>query len=704
MARRSRIVRGLLLAALVAVASAEEPRKKAQRRSSIGDPDDSAVEEARFDYFNYHPAPAQKPHPFLSLLYHQTQPAYVVYPQSTSGQPPRWTSSRGPAPPSCGQYTGPQCRAKSRYRSYDGSCNNLRSPSWGMANTKYARLAPAIYSDGVHAPPVARSGNQLPNSRMVSFALFPDVDVQDPTWSLVAMQWGQFITHDMAMIDGTTQSKAHATQCCSDGGQLIEEALSSPLCFPILIPPNDPVYTYERQQCRNFVRSTTDLDRGCTSRYQPAEQLTVVSGFLDLSLIYGSSDQVAAGLRTGIGGRLITDVRGNREWLPKATNASASCDVFGETDVCYASGDVRVNQNPQLTILHLLMHREHNRIATQLARINPHWSDETIFQETRRITIAINQQISYYEWLPIFIGAENSLNRRIIFKSQGWVNDYDPNVDPSVINEHSNAAFRYFHSLIAGKLLLVDEQRYSYSYNALRLSDHFNRPGVIEEDGNMDKLTRGMAFQPQEASDQWFDKEITNYLFRAHHRLGDDLRAIDIQRNRDHGLASYNELRVLAGLPKAVEWADFGDLISAENIQKLSQLYETPDDVDLTVGGSLERHVPGTLAGPTFLNILSEQFWRTRVGDRFWFETGNPEIAFTIEQLSEIRKASISRLMCDNGDNIQLMQRRGFEQVSQSNPLIRCEDIPAIDLSLWRDIQNPGVASWSTPVSPWFKK
>lgn len=68
-------------------------------------------------------------------------------------------------------------------------------------------------------------------------------------------------------------TEAHATQCCTDNGQLIQSALSSPLCFPILIPPNDPVYTYEMQQCRNFVRSTTDLDRGCSSGYAPAEQV-----------------------------------------------------------------------------------------------------------------------------------------------------------------------------------------------------------------------------------------------------------------------------------------------------------------------------------------------------------------------------------------------------------------------------------------------
>jgi hypothetical protein len=55
---------------------------------------------------------------------------------------------------------------------------------------------------------------------------------------------------------------------------------------------------------------------------------------------------------------------------------------------------------------------------------------------------------------------------------------------------------------------LVDEHRYSYSYNSMRLSDHFNRPGVIEENENLDKLSRGMAFQPQEESDQWIDREV----------------------------------------------------------------------------------------------------------------------------------------------------------------------------------------------------
>jgi len=68
------------------------------------------------------------------------------------------------------------------------------------------------------------------------------------------------------------------------------------------------------------------------------------------------------------------------------------------------TGDVRANQNPQLTLLQILLLREHNRIASILSKLNPHWSDERAFQEARRINTAQYQHINYYEWLPLFLG------------------------------------------------------------------------------------------------------------------------------------------------------------------------------------------------------------------------------------------------------------------------------------------------------------
>ncbi|XP_050457801.1 peroxidase-like isoform X2 [Cataglyphis hispanica] len=601
----------------------------------------------------------------------------------------------------------PRVCQNSRYRSYDGSCNNLQHPTWGLANTRYGRLLRPRYSDGIRAPTKSITGADLPLARSVSFTMFPNANVDDVTWTLLAMQYGQIITHDMGLIDGTTQSKSHRTRCCTFDGQLAPHWATLPKCFPILIPNDDPVYDKTPIQCMNFVRSTTDLDRGCSSPYKqnmPAEQLNTVTHYLDLSLVYGPSDQIAASLRAGFGGRLNIELKNNREFPPSVSNKSATCDTIYDFESCYATGDSRTNQNPQLTILQIILLREHNRVADYLAQLNPSWTDETIFQETRRIVIAEHQNIAYYEWLPIFLGTAQLYENKILYDTKNYINDYDETVIANTLNEHANAANRYFHTNIVGHLNLVTEGRQYSPFSSLRLSDYFNRPGIIEKGNNLDDLTRGLAYQPQSYTDVFFDKEITQYLFRRGRTFGSDLRAIDIQRDRDHGIASYNDYREYCGLPRAKIFNDFADLISLSDIQKLSLLYASPDDIELTVGGSLERHVSQTLVGPTYLCIMLKQFQQTRIGDRYWFETGDPKIAFTLEQLNELRKSSMSRLLCDNGDNIQNMQRHGFAQISELNPLLRCDDLPQIDLSFWKDYNLETQAYQDSNIIPLYKR
>ena len=46
----------------------------------------------------------------------------------------------------------------------------------------------------------------------------------------------------------------------------------------------------------------------------------------------------------------------------------------------------------------------------------------------------------------------------------------------------------------------------------------------------------------------------------------------------------------------------------------------------------------------------------SRFGDRFWYENGGWPSSFTVEQLNEIRKVKLSRLICDNGDEMDAMQ------------------------------------------------
>lgn len=326
-------------------------------------------------------------------------------------------------------------------------------------------LAPA-YEDGIWAPRLlATNGQPLPNARTVSRELFQDVDRPHSLYNLLLMQFGQFLTHDITHSTAITTATGESINCCtSDGSAILPPEQLHWACLPIAIEGQDALYTPYGQRCLNVVRSALGTDSDAPCRLGHAQQLSSVSHYIDGSVIYGTDERMQRELRSFAGGQLrVQPMHGGGAGAGAAhmpqTSERRSCAA--ERPPCYLTGDDRANQIVSLMAVHELFVREHNRVAGELSTLNPHWSDEIVFQETRRVVIAMLQHLVYSEWLPYVIGTDTmdrfGLNVMADDAQQTneYSREYDANVNAAVTSEFTSAAFRFGHSAVDGKFMYV---------------------------------------------------------------------------------------------------------------------------------------------------------------------------------------------------------------------------------------------------------
>lgn len=70
-----------------------------------------------------------------------------------------------------------------------------------MVNTKRCiyRVMGPNFADGINAPRIATSGNNLPLSRIVSRTMHPDDGFHDHAGTVMVIAWGQFMDHDYTL-------------------------------------------------------------------------------------------------------------------------------------------------------------------------------------------------------------------------------------------------------------------------------------------------------------------------------------------------------------------------------------------------------------------------------------------------------------------------------------------------------------------------
>jgi hypothetical protein len=569
------------------------------------------------------------------------------------------------------------------FQSLDGSGNNRTNPDWGKAGTAYLRVGPANYTDGVGVPVTG------PNARYLSNRVFDNTGQRLSSARGVsqwASTWGQFLDHTFGHRSGEPGPPQNVPYDNNDPLERFHSDFS-------FIP---------------FGRSRPVDGTGVTT---PREQVNLLGSYIDGYAVYGTADRLewmregpVDGDMSNNGAKLLLpngqlprlDHRGDPRTAPGMDDAAGTM-----RERARVAGDVRANENTALLAVQTLFAREHNRIVD---RLPASLSEELKFQIARRVVIATQQYITYEQFLPS-LGVQLKPYR-----------GYNPNVNATLGNEFATVGYRAHSMLHDDFRFKTDARRYTpQQLDALRA-----RGAVVNVSGNtveiglsagvtsftpelVDEIQLGGVLQglgryAQAANDEQIGELVRSIPLQPPNGITVifDIGAIDVERGRDHGMPSYQQLRQTYGLsaktsfraitgesseafpvdpeltpgneindPDSLDFVRLRDAqgrivpagsqnaVSGERrttvASRLKALYGDVSKLDAFMGMSAEPRVPGTEFGELQLAIWQRQFEALRDGDRF-FHGNDPALALIRHKYGIDYRQNLGDVIARNSD------------------------------------------------------
>jgi prostaglandin-endoperoxide synthase 2 len=336
-------------------------------------------------------------------------------------------------------------------------------------------------------------------------------------------------------------------------------------------------------------------------RTDPSDPLKTVSTHdIDLSQLYGQTCVITRILRSGVGGRLKSQMIDNREYPPyyfgddgqikrefkdlhlilrtedtKATDVNLLDDASRRT--MFALGLPRGNIHYGFTMMSTLFLREHNRIAGTIVaahRGDPEWNDDRVFEVTRNtmivllLQIVIGDYINHISPFKFRLFAEPGLGERERWYRQNWM------------SLEFNLLYRW-HALVPTTVTVGGQRR-------LMADATWNNEPVTSQ--HLSDLFDEASRQP------CCDIGILNtpdFLLHVERR--------SIEIGRIAKLASFNDYRVASSLPPLRSFEDLTSDVEAQ--QALASRYGNIDDLELYVGLFAEDR-PRTSALPTLMGTM----------------------------------------------------------------------------------------------------
>jgi peroxidase len=497
---------------------------------------------------------------------------------------------------------------------FDGTGHHPTAPLRNSAGSTFTRSPVNSYTDGIHA-----MRTDLPNPRTISNQVVAGhgTDPDPNGYSGMMYAWGQFITHDLSFERPGTGN------------------------IDVIVPAGDTDLTPGSHI--PVTRSAVALGSGVSNHV--ALPINDVTGWIDASVVYG----VAYPPGVAQGPTPFANPVTLREGGQIATNGllitSSDGKYPGKDGGVYKFGDPRATENPDLTSIQVLFVREHNWHVNRLRTKHPEWSGEQLYQRARSIVIAEIQNITYSEWLPKLLGPT------AIPPYTG----FNPTVDSSIQIEFAAAALRFGHSIVSNALDRIDEQG-NITESLSLFQAFFLTPTLFERNGGADGFLRKLAADISNKLDVHIIDDLRNLLNDPPAAM--DLAATNIQRGRDLGLPSLNQMRIALGLQPYTTFNQITNDVTV--VTALQNTYTNINDIDLWIGGLAENAVTGAMIGQTFRTILIDQFIRTRNGDAQWFENQ----PWATADLAWLRASTLSDIILRNTDT-QRLQADAFTAVER---------------------------------------
>jgi hypothetical protein len=477
-------------------------------------------------------------------------------------------------------------------RTTDGTDNDLTHEAMGSAGALFGRNVPLEETQPFEV--------LEPNPRRVSLELLTREKFQPATTlNVLAAAWLQFQIHDW-FSHGTNEP---------DDPWLVGLDTGDPW-------PQHPMQIPRTHQAA----PTTDG--------KPPTYANTETHWWDASQVYGSSLELQKMIRANQGGKLLLSPDGLVPFDPSTMRALAG---------------VTGNWWLGLAMFHTIFMREHNAICDRLAGAHPDWDDDALFEHARLVNAALMAKIHTVEWTTALLGDSTMqtgmranwwgflgerFSRRFgrvskseevsgIPGSQTWLHGAPYamteefvavyRMHPLVPDEYSFRSARDNHEVAHHTFPEIAGTQTHLVLNAVEMTDLIysfatSNPGAIV----LNNFPKGL---------QHFTAPDGSIL---------DLAATDILRSRERGVPRYNEFRRKFHLAPAERFEDFS--ADPAVVAKLRSIYDSPEDVDLTIGLYAEAPPPGFAFSDTAFRVFILMASRRLKSDRFFTYDFRPEV------------------------------------------------------------------------------